>query len=249
MMEHIRSLFIRQLSRYPSLYKRLRSLYRRHELNLQSLQEQIRQRLIELPSVFFVQVGSNDGRNGDPISKLIQRDPRWSGIFIEPVPHIFERLKAHYGEDQRFIYENVLIGKNRDPAKFYFVSDEAKHHLGDTVPVWYDQLGSFNRQHIIKHLDGLLEPYIIEIELPCAPMQDVLGRNAVKHVDLLHIDTEGYDYEVLAQFNFDLYQPAVVLYEHKHLSAELRDKAQKLLIGRGYSLHVRSADTLAISPK
>lgn len=29
------------------------------------------------------------------------------------------------------------------------------------LPVWYDQLGSFDRQHIVKHLDGRLEPFIV----------------------------------------------------------------------------------------
>lgn len=247
-MQHARVWLISMLRRSPNLYRKLRLIYRTLTLGPQSLEGQIRQRLRALPRVFFVQVGSNDGRSGDPISRSIHRERHWSGIFIEPIPDIFQRLKTHYGPDPRFIYENVLIGSNRETAKFYHVSDRAKQALGDALPGWYDQLGSFSRDHIVKHLDGLLEPYIVEVELPCVLLQDVLDRHAVQRIDLLHVDTEGYDYAVLAQFDFDRYRPAVVLYEHKHLSVELRHKAEELLAVRGYSVHPRSADTLAIFP-
>jgi FkbM family methyltransferase len=195
--------------------------------------------------VFFVQVGSNDGTSGDPLHKLLERHGQWRGIFIEPVPSLFERLKANHPEAHRYVFENVAIGKERGEAVFHYVSEDAKAALGDKLPYWYDQLGSFDRQHILKHLDGLLEPYIVSQPLPCLPLQDVFDRNGVKALHLLHIDTEGYDYQVLSQFDFARYQPKVVLYEHKHLSKEDRRSAEALLRRHGYRLQVRSADTLA----
>ena len=227
----------------------LRRIYRRLTRGPQSLEGLIHRRLRGLSSVFFVQVGSNDGNHGDPISSFIRRERRWSGIFVEPVPEIFRRLKLSYGPDPRFIYENVLIGTSREPTKFYYVDERAKQDLGDAVPYWYDQLGSFNRNHIVKHLNGLLEPYIVEAELPSVPLPELLDRNQVKHIDLLHIDTEGFDYEVLMQFDFERFRPAVVLYEHKHLNPELRSKAQELLQGYGYTLRPRTDDTLALQPR
>ena len=195
--------------------------------------------------VFFVQVGSNDGTSGDPIHKLLERHKQWRGIFIEPVPSLFERLKANHPDSGRYVFENVAIGKERGEAVFHYVSEDAKAALGEKLPYWYDQLGSFDRQHILKHLDGLLEPFIVSQPLPCLPLQDVLDRNQVQRLDLLHIDTEGYDWQVLSQFDLARYQPKVVLYEHKHLSREDRRRAEALLRQHGYRLQVRSADTLA----
>jgi hypothetical protein len=43
-----------------------------------------------------VQVGSNDGLQGDPIAALIRENPAWRVLFIEPLPHIFRRLLANY---------------------------------------------------------------------------------------------------------------------------------------------------------
>lgn len=234
------------LRRYPSLNQRLRGWHLRYVLGQRPLHEEIQQALKGVKQVYFMQVGSNDGAQGDPIHHLVTRHRQWRGIFIEPVPFLFARLKANYGGGARFVFENVAIGEQRGHARFYYVSEAAKAVLGERLPYWYDQLGSFDRNHIVKHLDGLLEPYIVEVELPCVPVQDILDRNAVTRVDLLHIDTEGYDYHVLSQFDFTRYRPTVVLFEHKHLSAAVREQAQALMRGHGYQLHVRGADTLAI---
>lgn len=242
----IKSRLLAALRRYPKAYARLRYLYLRHVRGHRLLHEEIQGALAGLRQVYFVQVGSNDGTQGDPIHHLVTRHRQWRGIFIEPVPFLFARLKANYGDDARFVFENVAIGEQRGHAQFYYVSEAAKEALGERLPYWYDQLGSFDRNHIVKHLDGLLEPYIVAVELPCVPVQDILDRNAVTRVDLLHIDTEGYDYHVLSQFDFARYCPAVVLYEHKHLSAAVREQAQALMCSHGYQLYVRGADTLAI---
>jgi hypothetical protein len=42
----------------------------------------------------IVQVGSNDGLQGDPIADLIRENPFWRFLFIQPLPHVFHRLTA-----------------------------------------------------------------------------------------------------------------------------------------------------------
>ncbi|MES2884643.1 MAG: FkbM family methyltransferase [Pseudomonadota bacterium] len=236
------------LSQHPRLYRSAQGLYRRFTLHRTlPLQVEILQGLRGLREVYFVQVGSNDGgAQNDPLHQLIVRNPDWRGIFIEPVPFLFERLRANYAGNTRFAFENVAIAASAGLAPFYYVSEQAKQALGERLPYWYDQLGSFDRNHIVKHLEGLLEPFIVEVQLPCLPITAVLERNGASHVDLLHIDTEGYDYEVLKQFDFPRYKPRVVLYEHKHLGSEHLLAARELLVKQGYSLHARTADTLAL---
>jgi FkbM family methyltransferase len=240
------------LRRLPWLYQPLQRGYRRLVPVPHPLEAQIEAALRGLTRVHFVQVGSNDGAQGDPIHRLIRRHRGWfglggwQGIFIEPVPYLYARLKANYGSARRFVFENVAIGEQAGTARFYYVSDRAKEGLGEELPYWYDQLGSFDRGHILKHLDGRLEPYIVEAELACLPLQAVLDRNHAERVDLLHIDTEGYDYQVLKQFDLARYRPRVVLYEHKHLPEDQQQAARALLGSQGYELRRRGGDTLAI---
>lgn len=236
----------RSLKQFPFAYNILRKIYRTLTLAPPAATDKIEEILKKKPSVFFVQVGSNDGVQGDPIHNLISRNKMWAGIFIEPVGYIFQRLMKNYHNDKRFIFENVAIGAKKGRVKFYYVSEDAKAELGDDLPFWYDQLGSFNKDYILNHLHGKVEPYLVEEEVECVTLQEIFERNNVKKIDLLHIDTEGFDYKVLSQVNFERYKPMVVLYEHRHLSVDEKEKAKLLFKRSGYNHFEYGGDTLAI---
>jgi len=235
------------LLKIPAVYKLVRASY------VWCLQRRIAAPLLGKKEVFFVQVGSNDGVQGDPIHRLIVANPHWRGMFIEPVAFLFERLKTNYNNEERFIFENVAVGTVESLSTFYYVSEKAKEDLGEELPYWHDQIGSFDRGFILKLLGkdygARIEPYIVEQEVKCYPLESILDRNQVTAIDLLHIDTEGYDYKVLSQFNFKKHRPAVILYEHFVLSPDEFEKARALLRAEGYRLHQYEQDTLAILEK
>ena len=209
------------------------------------LQKDILKKLQHKETVFFVQVGSNDGMRGDPLHAISVMNKNWEGIFIEPVGYLFERLKRNYGNSDRFIFEKQAIAPSLGKVDFFYVSEEAKAELGDEVPNWYDQLGSFDKNHILEHLDGILEPYILSERINTLPLQDMLGKHKVTRVDLIHIDAEGYDYRVLSTIDFSRCKPSVILYEHIHLSDVERKSAESLLKKNGYSYVQYGGDTLA----
>ena len=167
-------------------------------------------------NIQVVQIGSNDGKSKDPLFDLITKNTKWQALFVEPVPYLFEKLKANYGDHNRFIFEKVAINDGSRQS-FYSVKEEAKSHIPD-LPVWYDQLNSFDKENILKHLDGILEPYIEEMEIEGITLQQLLNRNKITKIDLLHIDTEGYDWKILSQLDLKKYLPTVILYEHRHIS-------------------------------
>jgi FkbM family methyltransferase len=70
----------------------------------------------------------------------------------------------------------------------------------------------------------MIEPYIACENVPCDTLRNILAVHDVMRVDLLHIDTEGYDYRVLRQFDFDRFRPRVVL-SRTHASPE--DRTEK----------------------
>jgi FkbM family methyltransferase len=178
--------------------------------------------------VFVVQIGSNDGATGDPIHWLLTHHRSWQALLVEPVPFLFERLKKNYPDASRFKFENVAIGRNVGASNFYYVAAETKASLPD-LPVWYEQLGSFNREHITRHLGAAIEPFIIQVKIPTVPLAELLKRNAIQKMDLLHIDTEGYDWEVLRQLDLKKFHPAIILFEDRHLSEEAKQLARQFL--------------------
>ncbi len=234
------------LERAPPVYTAAKFVYRRMWPVEPTVTDLIGGLLQGRAEVFFIQIGSNDGVQGDPIHELIVANDSWCGIFVEPLPFFFERLSNNYGETSRFVFENVAVGPDSPAEPFYHVSERASIELGDKVPDWIDQLGSFDRNHIVKQLDGILEPFIVKSAVECVSYSTLLRRHRVERVDLLHIDTEGYDYEVLTQVDFQQGAPLVILFEHMHLSPETQKDASSLLAHAGYRLLAVDRDTLAV---
>ena len=207
------------------------------------LRRELKRQLTGRRDLFFVQVGSNDGLHNDPIRPFVLKHQDWRGIFIEPVVSLFEQLVINYNHDPRFIFENIAVGTERTKREFYYVSDDARQM--PNVPGWYNQLGSFSKEHILKHCEGALAPYIISRMIETEPLADLLKRHNVQKLNLLHIDTEGYDYHVLRTLDFSWFHPDVILYEHEHLSHEAKLEMSKLLHVHGYHTREYGGDTLA----
>lgn len=169
-------------------------------------------------AVTFLQIGSNDGMTRDPIYQLISRNIGWYGLFVEPVPYLFERLKKNYSSVKnpgrlQFFNGAVNEGVNEN---FYFVDEHAKYVIPN-LPEWYDQIGSFSKEHILSHMEGVLEPFIRNSEIKGITLHELINDFELSQLDLLHIDTEGYDWKILSQLDLGKIQPTVIMYEYKHL--------------------------------
>ncbi len=193
----------------------------------------------------FVKVGANDGVTGDPCGTLFLENANWTGLLIEPVPYCVDRLKSIYGDRDRFIIDQVAVGTAEGTVTFYYASEDAKRSLSG-LPHWYDQLGSFNREHIVEHLDGKLEPYILTAEVQVESLDAILHRHGLTRIDFLHIDTEGHDLEVLKSVNLSSHAPLALFVEHKHLSLDDRLEMKALLTGNGYLVRNAGGDFFAV---
>lgn len=194
----------------------------------------------------FIKVGANDGVTGDPCSDILLAEGCWRGVLVEPVPYCYERLRANFSDSTRYSIERVAIGKQCDRATFYYVDEKAKEVITD-LPRWFDQLGSFNRRHIVEHLDGTLEPFIMEKTVEVCPLWAVMKRNEIEEVHLLHIDTEGHDLEVLKTVDFESAPPVAIFVEHKHLSEEANKGMRELFDRYGYTVRDCGSDYFAVN--
>jgi FkbM family methyltransferase len=201
-----------------------------------------------VPEPVFVKIGANDGITGDPCSDILLADTNWKGLLIEPVPYIFDRLRMRFQDSRRFYLEQAAIGASAGQVNFYYVDTKAKQRIPN-LPIWFDQLGSLDRNHIVKHLDGVLEPFIIECKVQVFPLSDVLTRNRIQEVHLLHVDTEGHDYEILRTIDYAKHAPLSIFVEHRHLSNVERNEMLHLLRKHGYSVRDCGGDYFAVNEK
>lgn len=196
------------------------------------------------PEARFVQVGAHDGTQLDPLRQAIL-GARWRGIMVEPVPYVFERLARRYGGHPRLVLENVAIAEVDGTRPFHHLRQAAD---GEDVWQWYDALGSFRRDVVLKH-DGFvgdIAERLVTVELPCVTFTTLCERHGVERLDLVQIDTEGYDAEVLRLIDLPRYRPSVVIYEHLHLDPGERDGTRELMERHGYRQVSDGMDTICV---
>lgn len=146
--------------------------------------------------ITVVQIGSNDGISGDPISHLVKKNTMWNVLFVEPVPYIFERLKNNYGNNPGFKYEKSAINLDGSYQFFYSIG-EAAYQKNPTLSEDYNQIGSFYKEHVQKLSGGLMDKFIEEIEVNCITLNDLFKKNEIESLDALLVDAEGYDWKVV----------------------------------------------------
>lgn len=100
--------------------------------------------------LFFVQIGANDGKSGDPLYEFIINN-NWKGILIEPMPDVFEQLKENFSfASGRLIFENSAISDTGGEFTIYYIDNSGKK-----FPEWVSQLTSFNKDVLQKEFDLL----------------------------------------------------------------------------------------------
>ncbi len=190
---------------------------------------------------FFIQIGANDGIKFDP-TYLYVRKYNWKGILVEPVSYVFERLKNNYGRVQNIFLENVAIGNKNGLKNFYRLKKSERENL----PFWYDEIGSFSRNQVLKHKNKIrdIENRLITEKIKVLTLKSLIEKYHITKIDFLQIDTEGYDFHILKQIPFDKIKPSMILYEDRHLSNLEKKNCQDLLVKNGYTI-VRGIDCFA----
>jgi FkbM family methyltransferase len=193
--------------------------------------------------VFFVQIGSNDGQQMDPLQPYVA-GPGWSGLMVEPQPAAFERLARLHAGHPRIALERAAISDHDGYQTLYVVAASGGE------PNFYDLYASFRREVLLKHEVFVpdIARRIEEVEVPCFTFDSLCRRHGVSRIDLLHTDTEGYDWEILAQVDLERYRPALVIFEHVNLSPADRAQCLARFHSSGYETLALELDTICLDP-
>ena len=201
------------------------------------------------PEAFFVEIGSNDGEHHDHLRPLIL-EHAWHGIMVEPVPYIFERLRANYEAlADRVALENAAIGERDGRAPFFHMAQPAPGETG-ALPDWYDGIGSFSRETVLSHARKIrgMEERLVATEVPVLSFDSLLAHHGGREPDLVVIDAEGHDHEILRSIDLSAHRPRLVVYEHFHLSEADRAAAARRMRDAGWETMEEGFDTWCLDP-
>ncbi len=196
-----------------------------------------------VPDAIFLQIGANDGFTGDPLNPLITRsDTRWRGVLVEPVADLFAKLSERYGHDPALRLEQAAIGEKDGTIEIHRLQTTADDSL------WLQQLPSLDRTLLQRNASefGKSEmPTVTEV-VPCLSVATLVARHQIARLDLLVIDTEGWDWRILRQFDFARLRPKLILYEHQHLVPAERAQAHQFLAQHSFDwAETEEGDTVA----
>jgi FkbM family methyltransferase len=211
------------------------------------------------PDFFFVQVGAHDGiSNVDDVLRDYVIRFSLRGLLVEPQARVFAELQENYKGRSGLNFENAAIGRDNGSQQLYTI----KKNLDFLA--YANQVASFNLDHVRKMLEkhfrheathdvvqritelGLSVDDCIEVEtVKTYTFESVLNKHGVRSIDLLQIDTEGFDYEVIKMANLRKFRPTLINYEHEHLSDGDQLECWRDLRALGYRLFTRGGDTCA----
>ncbi len=202
-----------------------------------------------LDDLFFIQVGANDGIMCDQIYDFVQRH-QLAGIVIEPIDEYFQRLVKNYAANPNVTpCKRALHPTNKQQIVYRLSTD---HPFNKDL----DGIASFDREHLLKFQDPKtpvawfapnIDKYIIGEEVRCSNFEELFSEYKIEKIDLLQIDTEGFDYEILKMIDFDNIKPTIIRYEVSHLSKNDFDASIKLLLKHNYRIIDDRTDIIAIS--
>ena len=146
---------------------------------------------------FYIELGANDGLKQSNTA-FFEFFRNWNGILIEPSQSAFEKCKI-----------------NRPKSNCYWNACVSNEYLDEFIYGDFDSnlMSSVNgvrkqgRKIDIKHLK----------KVPATTLEKILNEEKIIEknikIDLLSLDTEGYELNILKGINLNLYRPKYMLIE------------------------------------
>jgi FkbM family methyltransferase len=163
---------------------------------------------------FFVEFGAT---NGIDLSNtyLLEKEFGWKGILAEPAKRWHEELR----KNRNSYVETDCVWSNTGSVLTFNEVDSGE----------LSTIASFSSSDDHREARQRGNSYTVKT----ISLEDLLEKyHAPKDIDYLSIDTEGSEYAILSNFNFDKYRIKVITCEHNFTSAQ--EKIFSLLQRNGY---------------
>ena len=204
-------------------------------------------RHLEVHKTFsFLQIGANDGVMNDPIYQFnMDNKSVVSGFVLEPLPDIYDKLVKNYQSCSNITAFNLAIHETETEMVLHRV----KPALAALVPEFARGVASFDADHWEKTTIVPNAGYMEQVKVKCMSFANFVKSNGIDSLDLLLIDTEGYDYQILMSIDFTLIKPRMIRFEHgvrdKVMSPDNFTAVCSHLNSFGYQIIAESYDATA----
>ncbi len=155
------------------------------------------------------------GHKGETISFFLKNFNVDKIISFEPSPINFEKLKINtlqfkkrYKKTQIFI-ENFGIGQKEEKLKLKQHSESSSSTIND-FNIESNYLKKKNKFLNLKN------NFFKEVDINVITLEDYINKNDIQKIDILKIDTEGYEFDVLKGLKDKLGLVGFLMFEHHY---------------------------------
>lgn len=194
--------------------------------------------------LFCINIGAMDGVMFDELVGY-SKSYGFKGLYVEPVPYLFERLKQNFSEEGN-LFENAAISSNNGTIRMMTI-DQAAIDTGLVHPCFYGMsavyppkngLGSEGDRETVEKWGRI-------IEVPCITLETLLSKHSISNFDVVKIDAEGHDWEIFDQIDIEKFRPKLIRLEWINLQDEQQGRIIAKFKKCNYDYEIANADIMA----
>ena len=165
---------------------------------------------------FFLEIGASDGIELSN-TYLLETKYNWTGICCEPIPEQYNKL---------------VINRPNSVSCIEAVYNESNLIVTFDIANNYNLLSGISK-NIDCHIKDVNENKTT-IQVKTISLLDLLDKfNAPKFIEYMSLDTEGTEFEILKNFDFEKYTFGLIDVEHNYCEPR-RTEIKNLLLSKGY---------------
>ena len=238
-----------QVRRYPRLWDRLKAVKRFAEIRSDPGYKFLDRfsKVVNRP-VIFIQVGANDGLRNDPIREFVVRD-KWSGVFVEPIPAVFELLKSNYSYLNHGLHFLCAAVGNQGGGslEIYAFCEEFLKSLPEEERLNYLRKASCDIEHVKKFVRPQHAQHIVKTTVPVVSLSEIAADVLkTKAVDIVVVDAEGYEEKIIMGIDFKRLNPTAIFFESHHLRKQEQEHLFGYLGQHGYWMETIGGASVAV---
>ena len=187
-----------------------------------------------MEKINVVQLGANAG--DDHVTNFIDQYHHEinKALLVEPISSVADECRQFYknrGDTNVVVHAAAISNKNGTADLTYIPGSNLR--LSSLIPN--------------VHTD-FRNPVTTTMSVSTLTMKSLLAKHDLNVVDVLFVDTEGYDEDILINYDFKKYNTNYIVWEHSHAIRRNKTQHDKLiqkLMDGGFIIENRGANKLA----
>jgi len=183
----------------------------------------------------FLDIGANDGVT---ISNtyFFEKNRGWKGICVEPITDVYNKLV----NNRHCEAINACVSDKRGKEVFFRIDG-----FGEMLSGIKSEYHESHWKRIMKDVESEGDQ-IVEYEVECLPVNDILEKFNYSDIDFLSVDTEGSELKILQAIDFNRFHFSIICVENPYNEKGF----ENLLNANGFELcKILSCDYLFINKK